>query len=246
MLPVSRRALEQADLSGDEYERLHDELVEYEVELATIQADLAEFSRRYASQVGVRMAELDRLQAEIARLLALAQPDSLAAQLAAARAAAHAAHSSSEQRRFAEAPLARKPGPTLKQIYRRIARRVHPDRAGNELERTWRTQMMAEANHAYQHGDEESLLDILAHAEEGLDSTPTHSFERLGVRISATKRRIQAIQAELRQIYASRMFELQSAVRSAQQRGRDLLQEMVDQLDAQIAEAKSTLLALAA
>jgi hypothetical protein len=58
-----------------EFEALSRELAEKELELATLENELAIFERRYAATVGVLFAELDRLDREIAREMMRLHPE---------------------------------------------------------------------------------------------------------------------------------------------------------------------------
>lgn len=233
-----------------ELELLTQELSELELELATAQAEIAEFTARYASLVGTRMAELDRLQAEVAILRAEREPGNAFAQQQAEKAQAQAEQSQREHRRFAdvgreEAP-AFAPSRDVKKLYRQLAQKIHPDRARDEQDRAWRTQLMAEANRAYRSSDESSLREILALWQEGAGRTPTARAASaapagLMAQVANVRRRLAEIEGELNRIYGSRLYELFSAANMARRQGRDLLQEMADRLDLQIAAAQAEL-----
>jgi hypothetical protein len=55
------------------------------------------------------------------------------------------------------------------------------------------------------------------------------------------RRRIAEIEAELNQIYGSRLYELFAAAKIARRQGRDLMQEMAEKLDGQIADIKAAI-----
>lgn len=233
-----------------ELELLTQELSELELELATAQGEIAEFTRRYSTLVGSRMTELDRLQAQVALRRARQAPQDTAAQQRAEAAQSQAEQSKREQQRFAdigreEAPAFR-PTRDVKKLYRQLAQKIHPDRASNEEDRTWRTHLMSEANRAYRSGDETALHEILALWQEGEGRTPAvrqrgEAPAGLMAQVAAVRRRVAEIETELNRLYGSRLYELFAAANMARRQGRDLLQEMADRLDLQIAAATAEL-----
>jgi uncharacterized membrane-anchored protein YhcB (DUF1043 family) len=232
-----------------ELELLTQELSELELELATAQAEIAEFTRRYALVVGDRMADLDRLQAELAKRHAEREPENAEAKRKAEQAHAQAEQSRREKERFSEIgreqPPAFKPTADVKKLYRHIAQKIHPDRAKNEEERAWRTQLMTEANRAYRSGDENGLREILSLWQEGQGRKPKERAASdapsadLMAQVAAVRRRVTEIEGELNRLYGSRLYELFAASNVARRQGRDLLQEMATQLDLQIEAAQA-------
>ncbi|OHC68791.1 MAG: hypothetical protein A2045_16085 [Rhodocyclales bacterium GWA2_65_20] len=233
-----------------ELELLTQELSELELELATAQAEIAAFTHRYAALVGVPMAELDRLQAEVAMRRAESAPGNAQARQQAEQAQAQAEQSQRESRRFAdlgrgEAP-AFAPSRDLKKLYRQLAQKIHPDRAKDEADRSWRTQLMTEANQAYRSGDESALREIFTLWQEGEGRAPAARHPAVApaglmAQVTSVRRRVAEIGTELNRIYGSRLYELFAAANMARRRGRDLLQEMADRLELQIAAAKAEL-----
>ena len=238
-----------------ELDVLSQEIAELELELATVQAEIADFSQRYHVVVGKLMVELDLLQAQIAAIEAKRQPDDTALKQAAEQSQAQAERSQQEQQRFEEAPNNEKarapeakpfaPSRDLKKLYRQIAQKIHPDRASNEDDRTWRTHLMSEATRAYRNEDEIALREVLTLWQEGpaagTGSTTVSSKNTLETQLQRMKARLAGIQSELDRLLASRLYELFIAARLAQRQGRDLLQEMAVTVDLQIAAARQRL-----
>jgi hypothetical protein len=238
-----------------ELDVLSQEIAELELELATVQAEIADFSQRYHAAVGKLMVELDLLQAQIAALEAERKPDDAELKQAAEQSQAQAERSQQEQQRFEEAPNNEKaqapeaqpfaPSRDLKKLYRQIAQKIHPDRASNEDDRNWRTHLMSEATRAYRNEDEAALRRVLTLWQEGpatgTDTTNTSSKNTLETQLKRMKTRLAGIQSELDRLLASRLYELFVAARLAQRQGRDLLQEMAVTVDLQIAAARQRL-----
>lgn len=230
-----------------ELEVLNQELSELELELATAQGEIADFTRRYHSLIGSRLAALDELQAELAARRAAAEPGDLEAGRAADAARARAEQSRQESQRWADqtpdATRAFAPTGDLKKLYRKLAQKIHPDRARDEADRAWRTQLMSEANRAYRAGDQAGLAEVLSLWQEGSGARaePETDTQRLAGQVAALKRRVAEIEGELNRLFGSKLYELFTAAQIARRTGRDLLQEMAQRLDADIEATRARL-----
>jgi hypothetical protein len=237
-----------------ELEVLGQELAEMELELATAQGELAEFTERYHALVAGPLAELDRIQADLTKLRMHLAPNDPALDAAATQAEARARQSQQENEAFRtrEEKGGRQFAPSndLKKRFRQLAQKIHPDRAASEADRAWRTQLMSEANRAYRAGDTRALDEVLALWLEGRGdiqhgATPPSSTSSaaaaLAEEVNRIRQRIATIVTELDRLYGSRLYELLAAARVAARQGRDLLQEMAEQVERQIALATSQL-----
>lgn len=251
---TANRALAPADNERrlkSEFEMLAQELGEMELEFATAQAELAEFTRLYHACVGTRIAELDALQAQIAERLATQTPADASIKRKAEHARAQFTRSQRESTRFheldrkTEKPFA--PSGELKRLFRHLAQKIHPDRAEDEADRAWRTGLMSEANRAYRAGDTMVLQEILRQWQNGYEESNCRNHpapqkksaaQEMERQIRQMQKRLAEINEQLNRLLASRLYELFAATNMARSRNRDLLQEMAEQLDAQIIEAR--------
>jgi DnaJ-domain-containing protein 1 len=199
-----------------ELSALETELAERELELATVQAELHAFEGEYLRVVGSRYTELDRIEAQIAEYMA-----------------------------YLESSRDFKPSESLKKLYREVAKRIHPDLATDEQERQRRQHLMAEANQAYEDGDEERLQAILYGWESRPESVKGEGAAAELIRtirkIAQSQERLKTIQEEIEALEQTELHQLKTKVITAQQAGRDLLAEMALQLDEQITAAKQQL-----
>ncbi len=225
--------------------RLTQDIADLELELASVQGELGEFMRDYYRRVGSLMTEHDALQAGIAANKAACAPDDAGLQAAAASSRDQAQESASESGRFAEALApeapAFKPDHEAKQMFRRLAQQIHPDRAIDEDDRAWRTQLMSEANRAYRQGDTRSLREIAALWEEqpaGRREAGDPGASMLHAQLQRLRARLSRIEGELHRLFGSQLYELFIAARQASRQNRDLLGEMAARLESAIIELR--------
>jgi DnaJ-domain-containing protein 1 len=188
-------------------------LAERELDLATVQAELNSFEGEYLRVIGSRYTELDRIEAQISEYMA-----------------------------YLDSCKNFKPSESLKKLYREVAKRIHPDLATNEEERQRRQHLMAEANQAYEDGDEERLRAILHGWESSHESVQgggvAADLIRTIRKIFQSQERLKAIQDEIEALQETDLYQIKIKVMMAQKAGRDLLAEMASHLDKQIAAAK--------
>jgi hypothetical protein len=226
-----------------ELEQLEKELVERELQLAGLRGELADFERLYLKTVGVLYAELDEIEARIAELMADQNPSNSDAQNTARQARRKAAESHSAVGEVAlEVAKRFRASPELKNLYREVARRIHPDLATNEADRTRRQRFMAQANRAYEEGDEARLKAIL---EEYESSPETVVGEGIGAelvrvirKIAQVRRRLAEIEGELKLLMQLELMELKNRVEEGRTQGHDILGEMAKAVGLRIDEAR--------
>jgi hypothetical protein len=222
-------------------------LADLELELATLLSELHLFERRYLREVGVKYAELDRVRARIAELQADRSPENSTAREEATEARARAEESSQAagDAVASEKPDHFEPSPSLKKLFRDVAKKVHPDLADNDQNRASRTRLMAEANAAYEAGDQASLQSILREWERSPDAVQGDGAGAELVRvirmIARVNARIEAIGTEFSALKESTLWTLKVKVEHATADDRDLLAEMAAEVEEQIAEAQDEL-----
>lgn len=230
-----------------ELNELESELAQQELDLATLHGGLRAFEARYLRIIGTRYAQLDKIEAQIAEIEAsLAMSDNNSQQRAAQAWAK--AYESAQAANVEQQPLKQEsflPSESLKKLYREVAKSVHPDLANDEEERVRRQQLMAEANRAYEEGDEARLEEILRDWEISPETVKGNGvgaeLVRVIRKITQVKERLNAIETEIDLLKESELYQLKIKVEEVEDEGRDLLCEMALQLDDQIALAKQRL-----
>lgn len=237
---------QELDKKKTELAALEAYLAERELELATLDAELHSFQMRYLKIVGLRLAELDQIEAEIAEALAVSASQDSAARQQAEQAQARAKESAKETdaaRR--EEPSKFQADEDLKKLYYKAAKKFHPDLAIDDEERARRTKIMADVNKAYADGDQESLRAILEETEAAPEYVKGESIGAELVRvirkIAQVRQRLEAIMQRIVELKASDLFKLMMKIEEAEKDGIDLLGEMVSRVDRDISDAREHL-----
>ena len=216
-------------------------LAERESELAQVRAQLKTFEGRYLRQVGVLYAELDALEARIAeREVDLYDSDSARRRAEEARRQAQETHDAA----FGDAHEAEEfdPPPSLKTLFREVAKRIHPDFARDDAEQKHFTLLMARANQAYSRGDTDTLQRLL---DDHLEINASIAGEgaaaellRITRQIQHAERDITTLDAERHTLLSGEVAQLHRDAEDAAREHRDLLTELATGLREQIADAQ--------
>jgi hypothetical protein len=218
-----------------------------EDELEALLDELGGFERRYEDVLGRRYAHLFGLFTQIAeereRAAGDGSPHSRDGDTAASGYGNGAGNGAGGR-----LPRGAPPPESAKQLFRKLARQIHPDLAPDAAERERRTRLMIAANLAYEHGDTETLRKLLDDWEQSPDSVPgtgmLAELTRVIRRITQVNARIKTVEAEMRQLRDSHQMQLFKEVGAAAGRGTDLLAQMAVELDKLIARTEEELRAL--
>jgi hypothetical protein len=216
-------------------------LAERESELVQLRAQLKIFENRYFRQVGILYAELDDVEARIAeREVDLYDSDSARRRAEESRQRARESHDAAfdDTRPVEEFD----PPPSLKTLFRELAKRIHPDFARDAAEGKHFTLLMARANLAYRRGDIEILERLLEdhreiHASiagEGLVA----EMRRITRQVQHAHRDIATLDTERDALLASEIGQMHQDSETAASEDRDFLAELATSLRAQIADAQ--------
>jgi hypothetical protein len=233
------------------------QLAESELALAASKAELDAFETQYRRALGPRYARLDKLTERLESNGGRRNGQSVAAgtgpqpeELQGADDPFHGGQNwdwvREDDDRAAVPSGGRGTVPeAAKRLFRLIARRIHPDLASDPEERERRTNLMVQANHAYELGDVQALRRLLETWERSPDSVVGHGtkaeLERVIRRIAQASERLAEIEREIAALEDSAMGWLRRRVRKAASEGWDLLSHMARELDRQIVEAEEEL-----
>ncbi len=210
---------------------LEERVERLEAEHARMQDELREFEKRFRPAVGDRYDELERIREQIR----------------AAWEQVNLARNGGIEPRDEEMPdehpqEAFKPEQELRKLFRKLARRIHPDLGEDYEERKRRHEFMAEATHAYRAGDQRRLQWLLEHWEaaprlpHGHD--PASRIARVNQQIAWTRYRVRELNAEIAAYGASSLVQLMAQVKQARLAGRNLVVEMRNEVLKELDEAR--------
>ncbi|NSL57044.1 J domain-containing protein [Uliginosibacterium aquaticum] len=247
-LSSDRPAPEELELEAklQQLEVLEERYAEVQTEYATLQNGLAAFKLRYWRRVGDLYARLDRVRAEIAQLrVRLAPRDAL--RQAAARAASTQAQASAEAARAIDIdPGAEEfmPSDDLRKYYRMAAKIVHPDRAGDDDDRSLRDEIMSRINVAYRDGHVHTIQALIdeyqMRAQPGEDDAATRLIRTIRL-MSRVREQISNIGQTTATLRESGLYRLYKAVEEAEARGEDKLRIIEIGIERDIARAENEL-----
>jgi hypothetical protein len=239
---------EQLEQLRSELEKIQTQLIDVEADFADRLAEIKIFEHEYERRVGHLLDRLETLEEEVReyneRIQRLRKKDiygygyvPVDEQIRRAWKAPPAGERIPQRQ-----PVNAATEKEIKQLYRQLARRFHPDLATDEFDHARRTQRMAAINEAYA---ARSLAELRALAQQsdaspGMDrddraQTTAQMVDALRSEIARCQRRIREVENELRNIPNRPSVQLSLEVKWARRAGRDLLKEMAADIEKKIA-----------
>jgi hypothetical protein len=235
-------------------------LIEFEIALETFRVEVENFSRLHHQKLGPMYARLDELDAQIAEARAAASGDpedlrkaqearSMVMPMPGVDALFHGWMDSDGLSPEAAAMLDGKsvrtpkrvrPSEEARKLYRELARKAHPDLAQDETERARRDEFITRVNAAYGLGDAAMLRELAQEWEAG----PVPPEDQLGeseelyARLEWLSQRKELLTAVARELEESAIGAM---LRMAPEDPDRLLEEIAEQLLAQVAEREAEL-----
>ena len=222
---------------------LEEQVTTAELTLETSKTETAQFQHRYHQTVGRLYAQLDEMDALLARVQAGLSTDDAAAQ-AHAHAAEQQAKASAEEAGMIEAQPVPPPviTPELKLAFRQAAKLMHPDRATNEPERLRRTKLMAQVNLAYERGDQQAIEKLVKEYGQDPEAITGGDVASRIVksirRIAQLRRRMGEVQQQIDVMRQAEIFHLKQTIEETEAMGGDPLGDLAKQLMQELSERK--------
>ncbi|WP_415947483.1 hypothetical protein [Streptomyces sp. KLOTTS4A1] len=238
-------------------------LIEFEIAVETFRVEVENFSRLHHQKLGPMYARLEELDAQIAEAKAarsgdpedLRRAQELRAQVLPMPEVSElfndwidtdglspeAAAMLNEQ--SVRPPERVRPSDEARKLYRDLARKAHPDLAQDEKERTRRDEFISRVNAAYARGDEALLRELAEEWAAGPvppSQQPSES-EELYARLEWLAQRKEMLSAIARELEEG---PIGSMLRMAPDDPDRLLEQIADQLLAQVGERETELAGL--
>ena len=240
--------VELAELKA-ELEGLFSIYKEKECGLEELNRTLEKFLHRYAHEVAQKQVELDRLHVQLEEVRARKISNGRPVNKTIAADATKRGSSVED-----DDVIIIDTGPATpffydakeaKRVYRKIAAIIHPDKAKNGGAHDFRTKLMVQLNEAYAEKDTPKMKGILEEWNESPESVTgddsAAELERTRRVIARINKGSMHIDTEISRIMACEMYVMMVKVDEANGVGRDILAEMMVEIDAKISVARSTL-----
>jgi hypothetical protein len=266
-IAVANNQQPMSDLTQVENEvlALREQLARLEQEHTDLRLELNEFELLYNARVGpieARLADVQLHLNEYKLRIELVQwrgkslsPIQLEAEvenrLHDQRERAEAIHANADMARsfVPPQPIDAVADLDLKQVYRELAKRAHPDLAIDADDRAIRSQRMADINALYAQHDLEGLRQLLRLMETARQEpyeTPEQRLQRLKNERITLDLAIRRTKAEIAEINRDPLMALKLDVALGRARGRDVLAETSQQMQSMLHEAENELQGLIA
>jgi hypothetical protein len=135
----------------------------------------------------------------------------------------------------------------IKNLFRELARRFHPDLTSDPDEKKWREEIMTRVNQAYANRDLKSLRSLAEQPDRPIDSPNQSREQEIAALKSELKRLdgvIQDLKARIRHLEESPAWQLKMEARLKRRSGSDLLTELENKIKEQIDDLEERLIIL--
>lgn len=221
----------------EELVRLQRYLADMEQSLTDLKAEIRRFEQAYENTLGARIRTLEDLEWQLKGML---ESDSDAAFFDPPATDENGAcfHHRTDLLDEDDGSPQEEPRKSLKNLYREVAKAIHPDLSSDEEDRLRRQELMTIANRAYGAGDRAALEEILSDWELGPEPSPGCAIALELVRtirlISKVQQNIHAVIRQIEELKATDIYSFKLRVDEAALDGIDLMAEMAAKVDLDI------------
>ena len=135
----------------------------------------------------------------------------------------------------------------IKNLFRELARRFHPDLTSDPEEKKWREEIMTRVNQAYSNRDLKALRSLAEQPDRPVDA-PNQTKEQEIAGLKAELKRLDGVIADLKarikHLEESPAWQLKMEARLKRRSGADLLTELEAKINDQIADLQEHLIVL--
>ena len=241
----------------DAIEAKQAQIEELTVALELLKSEVDLFQRRYNAHISRYYLELDKVELETKayRLRLQLRREKVSEAEIEARVEscfrASRARIDAYEEVDASEPPAEDPSPAakpkhLQSLYRKLAKRYHPDKATDAQEQQRREQLMPLINRAY-HEQDVQTLERLNLGEIELDSREKTTTERraaLQVELRQLNRAASELRLEINRLKTGRTYQLKQQVEQAKESGSDLMSGLAKDLERRVKASRSYLAGL--
>ena len=214
------------------------QIEELTVTMENLKAEVDLFQHRYNAHVGRYYFELDKVDLESKEYRLRIQlrredisEDEIEARVEACfrenRARINAATEQSDTDEDTETnELPDEEAKYLQKLYRKLAKRFHPDKSEDADEQNRRLQLMPLINRAYKENDLQ-ILERLSFGETEAtlqtEESISQKMERLHIELRSLNRATSELRSDINRVKAGRTYQLKQQVETAENKGNDLL-----------------------
>ena len=237
-------------------EKKREQIEELTVSIEDIKAEVDLFQHRYNAYVGRYYLELDKveLEAKEYRLRLQLRREDVREQEIEARVEScfrenRARFSEPEDQKESELKtetndLPEQEAKYLQSLYRKLAKRFHPDKAAHTEEKHRRKQLMPLINRAYNEQDVR-ILERLSIGETDIATQAEGSIaekkEQLQTKLRSLHRATSELRSEINRVKAGRTYQLKQQVENAEKSGSDLLTTLAVDLKRKVQSSRAQL-----
>ena len=242
----------------DAIEAKREQVEELTVTVETLKSEVNVFQRRYNAHISHYYLELDKVELETQeyRLRLQLRRENVSAEEIEARVESCFRTSRARVDAYQEVDVSEStlqedelPAPKakhLQNLYRKLAKRYHPDKTVDAKEQQRREQLMPLINRAYHEHDIQTLERLNLGQTELQDSEKTAAEKRAALQgeLRNLNRAASELRSEINRLKTGRTYQLKQQVENAKKAGTDLLSGLAKDLERKVKASRTHLVRL--